>query len=322
MPRMEKTVSTGACQRAAAPPAPELPGHAAPGPGPLKGAVIPGRSRNFLGNRFVYAVISQRARGLSVGINMSPDQHCNFDCVYCEIPRRPATGEREVQLAALTSELRRMLDLVQTGQLRELAGYQSLPRELLDLKEVALSGDGEPTLSPAFAEVVQAVAHLRAQQTFPYYKIVLITNATGLHLPHVQAGLRLLTPEDEIWAKLDAGTQEYLNKINRPKHGAKSASPSLVQVMDNILALGRQRPVVIQSLFPLLNGEEPPAEEIEEYVLRLRELKEGNAQISLVQVYSAHRTAVQADCGHLPLKCLSRIAQRVRDVTGLRAEVF
>jgi hypothetical protein len=57
-------------------------------------------------------------------------------------------------------------------------------------------------------------------------------------------------------------------------------------------------------------------------VVRLRELKEANAQISLVQIYSAHRPAMQADCGHLPLKILSRIAQRVREATGLRAEVF
>jgi hypothetical protein len=92
--------------------------------------------------------------------------------------------------------------------------------------------------------------------------------------------------------------------------------------MENILALGRQRPVIIQSLFPLLDGQEPSPEDIEQYVQRLRELKEGGAQISLVQVYSAHRPAVHQNCGHLPLKSLSRIAQRVREVTGLRAEVF
>ena len=293
-----------------------------PGNTTLKAAAIAGRSRNFLGNRFVYAVISQRAHGLSIGINLSPSQDCNFNCVYCEVQRQPAPAERAVHLPTLTAELRRMLDLVQTGKLRELPGYHSLPPELLELKEVALSGDGEPTLSPVFAEVVQAVAHLRAQRTFPYFKIVLITNATGLHLPQVQAGLRLLTPQDEIWAKLDAGTQEYLEHINRPRRATKPANPSLVQVLDNILSLARQRPVVIQSLFPLLAGEEPPANEIEEYVLRLRGLKEANAQIPLVQIYSAHRPAVQADCGHLPLKCLSRVAQRVRDVTGLRAEVF
>jgi hypothetical protein len=79
---------------------------------------------------------------------------------------------------------------------------------------------------------------------------------------------------------------------------------------------------VIQSLFPLLNGQEPPPEEIELYVSRLQKLKNDGARISLVQIYSAHRPSHHPECGHLPLKSLSRIAQRVREMTGLPAEVF
>ena len=80
--------------------------------------------------------------------------------------------------------------------------------------------------------------------------------------------------------------------------------------------------MIIQSLFPLLDGKEPAAEEIEEYALRLRDLKEAGAMIPLVQIYSATRPAAHPRCGHLPLKSLARIAQRVRDVCGLKAEVF
>ena len=125
----------------------------------------------------------------------------------------------------------------------------------------------------------------------------------------------MLTSRDEIWAKLDAGSQEYMNAVNR-------TSMSLPKVLASILRVGRERPIVIQSLFPLLNGQEPPPEEIELYADHLKRLKEDGARISLVQVYSAHRPSHQPECGHLPLKSLSRIAQRVREVTGLRAEVF
>jgi hypothetical protein len=79
---------------------------------------------------------------------------------------------------------------------------------------------------------------------------------------------------------------------------------------------------VIQSLFTSVDGDEPPLEEIEQYVHRLKQLKEMGANISLVQVYSAHRPSIRAVCSHLPLRSLSRIAQRVREVTGLKAEVF
>lgn len=237
--------------------------------------------------------------------------------------RNGAARDKEVDLKVLAAELRKMLSLAAQARLHELPGYQAVPQELLTLKSVALSGDGEPTLCPGFHEAVQTVVHLRAQGDFPFFKIVLITNASGLHLPQVQLGLQLLTVKDEIWAKLDAGTPAYMEKINRPKVcPVNCENVSLQLILDNILKLGRQRPITIQSLFALLDGQEPPPEEIDQYVQRLKELKDGGANISLVQVYSAHRPSIRAIASHLPLRSLSRIAQRVREVTGLKAEVF
>jgi hypothetical protein len=96
----------------------------------------------------------------------------------------------------------------------------------------------------------------------------------------------------------------------------------LEKVLANTLLVGRQRPIIIQSLFPLILGQEPPPEEIDEYILRLRDLKNGGARISLVQIYSATRPIAHPDCGHMPLKKLSRISQRIKAETGLKAEVF
>jgi wyosine [tRNA(Phe)-imidazoG37] synthetase (radical SAM superfamily) len=273
------------------------------------------RPRDFLNNRFVYAVISPRARGLSLGVNMNPDQHCDFDCVYCEVDRRTPSREMALDVDAMGEELRRTLTFVHQGRLRERPTYQALPDELLQLRHVALSGDGEPTLTPNFTEAVQAVVRVRALGGYPFFKVVLLTNATGLDRAQVQEGLKHLTKSDEVWAKLDGGTQSFLNKVNR-------GSVSLEKVLKNILSLARQRPVVIQSLFPAINGEEPPLEEIEQYAQRLKELKADGAQISLVQIYSAARPMSHAECGHLPLKSLSLIAQHVRQATGLKAEVF
>lgn len=281
-----------------------------------------GFSRRFFENRFVYSVVSQRAKGLSIGVNLNPDKSCTFDCLYCEVGRNGTIHHGEVDLNVLASELRQMLILAFAGRMQELPGYQTLPRDLLTLKSVALSGDGEPTLSPSFHDAVQTIVHLRAQGEFPFFKIVLITNGTGLHLPQVQLGLQLFTCQDEIWTKLDAGTQTYMDRINRPLPGPADVKVSLRAILENTLRIGRLRPIVIQSLFALIDGNEPPSEEIEEYVQRLRELKQGGAQITLVQVYSAHRPSVLGSTSHLPLKSLSKIAQQVREITGLRAEVF
>ncbi len=274
-----------------------------------------GCPRNFLSNQFVYVVISARARGLSVGVNMNPDRECNFDCGYCEVNRASHGSHKELDVDIMAEELKSTLGWVLSGKLHESEAYSNIPPELLELRHIALSGDGEPTLSQHFAESVQALVHVRALHTAKFFKLVLITNATGLDRPQVEAGLKFFTRHDEIWAKLDAGTQQYMNLVNRP-------TVTLEKVLSNILQTARQRPVIIQSMFPLLDGAPPCQAEIEQYALRLKELKEAGAQIPLVQIYSATRPTPHSECRHLPLNSLSQIARSVKSIAGLEAEVF
>jgi wyosine [tRNA(Phe)-imidazoG37] synthetase (radical SAM superfamily) len=274
-----------------------------------------GYPREFLGNRFVYAVVSPRAGGLSVGVNMNPDKHCNFNCEYCEVDRLAPSREKCLDVDVMAEELQRTLTLAQSGKLKNFPLYRNTPSELLQLQHVALSGDGEPTLCANFLDAVQSVVHVRAKGRFPFFKIVLITNATGLDMRDVQSGLKLFTSRDEIWAKLDAGTQIYMERVNHP-------DCPLEKVLENILLTARQRPVVIQSLFPMINHQEPTTEEIEHYAQRLRDLKDAGAQIPMVQIYSATRPMAHPGCGHLPLKTLAYIARRVREISGLQASLF
>ena len=274
-----------------------------------------GAPRHFLNNRFVYAVISQRARGLSIGVNMNPDKFCSFGCLYCEVDRDFAGQDRKLNVRTMAAELQDLLARAFHGRMRELPAFHNIPMELLELKTVALSGNGEPTLCQNFAGIVREIVKFRSKERYPVFKIVLITNACALDTPEVREGLRAFDARDEVWAKLDAGTQAYMDLVNR-------SNVPLKRVLANILLVARERPVVIQSLFPLLNGEEPPAAEIEEYVQRLEELKVAGARISMVQIYSAHRPPHRPACDHLPLKSLSHIARRVREVTGLNAEIF
>ncbi len=274
-----------------------------------------GFPRDFLDNHFVYVAISSRAGGLCVGVNMNPDRICNFDCVYCEVDRHEPATESHLDVEVMAAELEHTLAWVNSGAIREHHAYRLLPEELLKLRHVALSGDGEPTLCPNFVEALEAVVHVRARGVVPFFKIVLLTNATGLDLPPVKKSLKLFTASDEVWAKLDAGTPAFMERVNRPQ-------VTMQKVLANIRLLGRQRPVIIQSLFPMIDGREPDADEIDQYIARLKELKAAGVIIPLVQIYSATRPMAHARCGHLPLKCLSRIAKSVRSVTGLRAEVF
>jgi wyosine [tRNA(Phe)-imidazoG37] synthetase (radical SAM superfamily) len=299
---MQTGVQLGSAHRAHAP-------VSVRGVGPCHGG------REFFGNRYVYSLISPRAGGLTVGVNLTPDRRCNFDCVYCDVHRQRPALNQPFEVEAMAAELENVLDLICHRRLRKLETFRHLPDGLLELKHVALSGEGEPTLCEEFADAVRAVVHIRARGHFPFFKIVLLSNGSVLDQAGVQAGLRHLILQDEIWLKLDAGGQEAFDIINR------SPVP-FERVFSNILNLGRQRPIIIQSLFPLIDGVEPSARQIQAFIRRLEQLVREGAKISLVQVYSANRLTARSDCRHLPLKSLSRIAHLVRESTGLPVEVF
>ena len=269
--------------------------------------------REFLGNHFVYAVVTSRARGLSIGVNMNPDQRCNFDCPYCEVRRTPEKASLQLDLHVLKQELNHVVSLAQNRLLCKTEQFARTPPELLVLKDVALSGDGEPTLVENFDEVVREVLLIR-ELTTPF-RLVLITNGTGLLRPAVQRGIELFAPTDEIWIKLDAGTNGYMRMIN-------GTDVALNTVLKNIVAVGRRRPVVIQSLFCMTDDEPPGEAEVAAYVQRLADLAAAGTQISLVQIYSISRAPARPGCRHLPLARLSQIARRVRAATSLNAEVF
>src|SRR6266404_4889814 len=137
--------------------------------------------RTFEDNLYVYAVVSRRSKGVSIGINLNPDKLCNFDCIYCQVDRKTPPVVREVDTARLREELDDMLELVASGDLFEMERFRDTPPALRRLNDIAFSGDGEPTTFPEFFEAVQMAAEIKAQWNLPEVKLVLITNATMFH---------------------------------------------------------------------------------------------------------------------------------------------
>ena len=131
-----------------------------------------GYPRDFLDHHFVYLAISPRARGLSIGVNFNPDGKCNFNCVYCDVDRTIPRPYPVIDCEVAALELEQTLQLVHSGGLKRHAPYATLPDELLKLRHVALSGDGEPTTSSHFQEAVETVVHVRARGALPFFKIV------------------------------------------------------------------------------------------------------------------------------------------------------
>jgi wyosine [tRNA(Phe)-imidazoG37] synthetase (radical SAM superfamily) len=271
--------------------------------------------RNWQGNRYVYPVISRRSRGLSIGVNLNPDKICNFDCIYCSVDRTQPPVIRTVDLGIVGEELEQMLSMVRSGQVFQHAPLDATPPQLRSLRDIAFSGDGEPTSFAGFRAACGLVADSLGRHHQTDVKIVLLTNATLLHRPAVRGALAFLDEHNgEIWAKLDAGTAAYYRRVDRTE-------TDLDRVLGNIAEAGRIRPIVIQSLFMTIDGRGPDGAEIDAYVGRLGELVGQGCRIKLVQVYTVARRPAEACVGALSDDGLDQIARQVRAV-GLAAETY
>ena len=272
--------------------------------------------RNFEDNRFVYPVLSRRSEGISVGVNLNPDKICNFDCIYCQVDRSTQSETSFVETGQLLDELDAMLELVTSGELYDTPDFRSTPQPSRRLNDIAFSGDGEPTTYRNFDELVDQCAALKRQHELDQVKMVLITNASMFHRPHVQRGLEILDRnQGEIWAKLEAGTEEYFQLVDR-------TPIRLAQVIENIRAAACIRPVVIQSLFMRVHGDPPPAAELIAFCDRLNEIQQAGGRLQLVQIYTIARRTTESYV--LPLEnCeVDDIAELVRQRTGLLTAAY
>jgi wyosine [tRNA(Phe)-imidazoG37] synthetase (radical SAM superfamily) len=272
--------------------------------------------RTYHENKFVYPVLSRRSRGISVGINLNPDKICNFDCIYCQVDRRSAAVTMFVETGRLLGELEHTLDLVESGELYAEEPFRSVPEPLRRLNDIAFSGDGEPTTFKNFDAIVADVAAIKARRGLDTVKLVLITNASMFHRPHVKRALATLDAnQGEIWAKLDAGTEAYYKQIDRtpiPFH----------RILTNINEAAGLRPLVIQSLFMRVDGVGPSAEEIAAFCGRLVAVRESGGGIDRVQVYTIARRPAESYVAPLEPAEVDAIAEAVRAGVGVPVEAY
>jgi wyosine [tRNA(Phe)-imidazoG37] synthetase (radical SAM superfamily) len=286
--------------------------NSSPSPHPLHAA----HPRSFDANRFVYPVLSRRSGGISIGVNLNPDKVCNFDCIYCQVDRTRQSETRFVEIDGLLAELEAMLALVTSGQLYDVPQFAAVPETLRRLNDIAFSGDGEPTTYRNFDEIIAACAAVKQRVAGAGPKMVLITNASMFHRPHVARGLEILDAnQGEIWAKLEAGTDAYYHLVERTPIPFR-------QILDNITAAARMRPLVIQSLFMRIAGEPPTADELAAFCDRLNEILAAGGQLKLVQIYTVARQPAESFVAPLSNDEVDAIVALVRQRTGLAALPF
>ena len=281
-------------------------------------SLIGAHPRTFRENCYVYPVLSRRAGGISIGVNLNLDRACNFDCIYCQVDRSQPGPEASpaVDVIRLEAELDAMVGFVVSGRIFEDAVFRATPPALRRLNDVALSGDAEPTACPNFDEAAAACAEVRRRHGLDHVKLVLITNASLFHRARVRRGLEILDAANgEIWAKLDAGTEAYYREVARSKVPFR-------RILENLLWAARVRPIVIQSLFLRIRGEPPSAAELEAYCDRLGAIVSGGGRIKLVQLYTIARPAAETWATPLTDAEVDALAALVRQRTGLPVAAY
>jgi len=260
-------------------------------------------------NRYVYAVVSRRARGLSIGVNLNPDKVCNFDCPYCQVDRTTPGGPSRVDVAELAAELQVLLRRA-NGDLWTRPPFDTVAPDLRRLADIAFAGDGEPTTPPQFPAAARAAREAR-DRLAPGVPLRLLTNATLFHKDRVRTALAEF---DELWCKLDAGTETYFHVVDGTRLPFQ-------RILDNLLLVARERPIVLQSLFLTLDGAGPDDAEIVAWVARMREMVGKGGRIEHVQVYTVARAPSDPRVGTLTQERLLAIAARAREA-GLDAAVY
>ena len=272
--------------------------------------------RTFEQNRFVYPVLSRRSEGISIGVNLNPDKVCNFDCIYCQVDRTSQSETQFVETDALLCELGSVIDLCTSGAIFQTEKFQDTPPPFRRLNDIAFSGDGEPTTFKNFDEVIAACADLKRARGMDKVKMVLITNASMFHRQHVQRGLAILDENNgEIWAKLEAGTEEYFKLIDR-------TPIPFQQILDNIAAAAKVRPLVIQALFMRVANKPPVSAELVAFCDRLNEITAAGGRLKLVQVYTVARRPAESYVTPLADEEVDAIVELVRSRTGLEAKAY
>ena len=263
---------------------------------------------------YVYPVVSRRAGGVSVGVNLNPNNACNWACVYCQVPDLVRGTAPSIDLAQLESELRTMLNAIVHGDFMQTQVDEDMRR----LNDIALSGNGEPTSAREFAAVVALIGTLLAEfELLGKIKVVLITNGSLIDRLGVQAGLRTMAElNGEVWFKLDSATAGGMRATNQTR-----VSPE--KVFERLKIAASLCPLWLQTCVFALDGVPPPASEQEAYLNLTQRLRTEQVLVQGVLLYGLARPSMQPQAPRLaalPAVWLEDFAARIREA-GLPVKV-
>lgn len=265
--------------------------------------------RDSAGLRYVYPVVSRRAGGVSVGINLNPNNACNWACVYCQVEGLTRGGPPPIDLALLENELAAFLDAAVNGDFMQ----KHVPEASRRLVDVAFSGNGEPTSADEFDDAVAVVGRVLERFGLRGKLVVrLITNGSLMHRPAVQHGIRALGElGGEVWFKLDRALPGEIDEINNVPQSPQKA-------VQNLAICAGLAPTWVQTCWFALDGQSPSPASRSAYCALLKPLAD---RLAGVHLYGLARPSLQPAAprlGRLSAEELQEFAAQINKETGIR----
>lgn len=255
----------------------------------------------FLFDKIIFGPVKSRRLGVSLGINLLPATRkvCNFNCIYCECGW---TKKDDNQAGSLPSR-------------REV--YEALDKKLSEMKEmnvtpdvITYAGNGEPTLHPDFAGIIDDSIELR-NKYFPEAKISVLSNSTAIRKPAVRDAL---LKADMNILKLDSAFDLTVKIHNQP-----SVNVKVDELIEDLTGFNSN--LIIQTLFlrGIHNGktiDNTTPGEIAAWLKAIEKIRP-----SEVMIYTISRdTPEGSQLEKVPLAELNKIAAMVRKL-GINTRV-
>ncbi|MDP4226001.1 MAG: radical SAM protein [Bacteroidota bacterium] len=253
----------------------------------------------FLFDKIIFGPVKSRRLGVSLGINLLPEtaKFCNFNCIYCECGWNPE--RKEPVTFHSREEVKKALD----KKLKDMMEHNQKP------DVITFAGNGEPTIHPEFAGIIDDTLELR-NLYFPSAKVAVLSNATMLHNPAVFAALNKV---DDNILKLDSANEATIRLHNNPYPGF-----SLDKLMKHLKAFKGH--LIIQTLFlrgkckgHLIDNTVPS--ELDPWLEALKVINPRE-----VMIYTIARDTPAQGLEKVPLKELKEVAAKVQSL-GFKTQV-
>ena len=265
---------------------------------------ISNHDRDLAGLVHVYPVVSRRAQGVSIGVNLNPNNACNYRCIYCQVPGLVRGSAPPSDLSLLESELTAFLRVATEGEWME----ECVPEGSRVIRDIAFSGNGEPTSAAPFDDIVTAVATVASSFALKV-PLVLITTGSLSSSARVQRGLDVLAENNGVaWFKLDRATDEGIREVNDWPGGVDATWKNLVATTERI-------PTWIQTCMFGRDGAPPSEVEVQAYLELLTRARDEELPMLGVLLYGLARESHQPEAptlDRLPLEWLEGLAEKIR----------